>query len=86
MFFCILLFPNVSTLIIRALGIGTYDDADLAVEKRYSEALAAEGIPFFGDPTKTLSYIEVLNDDTIMLRHMRILLRVGNQMALRKRG
>jgi hypothetical protein len=82
----IIAFPNVPTLIVQALGIGAYDDADLVVEKRYSEALGAEGISFFGDPSKTFSYIEVLNDDTIMLRHMRILLRVGSQIALRKRS
>jgi hypothetical protein len=51
--FFIVLFPIVPTLIVRVLGIGAYDDADLVVEKRYSEALIAEGIPFLGDPTKT---------------------------------
>jgi hypothetical protein len=96
---CILGPPQIPTLIVQALGIGAYDDADVVVEKRYCESLVAEGMPLFRNPAswdedrsrhqrdvESLSYIQVLNDDTIMLRHMRVLLRVGGQVALRRRG
>jgi hypothetical protein len=94
----ILVPAGIPTLIVQALGIGAYDNADVVVAKSYFESLVAEGIPLFGNPASwdedrlkhqrdvSWSYIQILNDDTIMLRHMRVLLRVGSQVALRRNG
>lgn len=89
--------PWVPTSIVQALGIGAYDNADVVVEKRYCESLVAEGIPLVGNSdscdedrsrqqleAESVSYIEVMNADTILLKHIHVLLRVGDQIALRK--
>jgi hypothetical protein len=96
-FVFIISMPQIPTVIVHELGIGAYNNADVVVEKRYCESLVAEGIPLLGKSdscdedrsrqqleAEKVSYIEAMNDDTILLKHIRVLLRVGGQIALRK--
>jgi hypothetical protein len=87
----------IPTLIVRGLGIGAYENADLVVEKRCCEALVAEGLPIIENPAswgeesmkyydkQLFSYILAMNGDTVILRHIDVLLRIGSQIALRDR-
>jgi hypothetical protein len=89
--------PLFPTAIVRTLGLGACSAADVAIEKPYSEVLQTEGIPMLGSiggkeqlgakgqPDSGLTYLQGLNNDTILLRNVRVLLRVGGQVALSER-
>lgn len=86
--------PVFPAAIVRALGLAGSGAADVVIEKRYSEVLQAEGIPMLvpvdgkkelgakRQPDSASTYLEGLNNDTILLRNVRVLLRVGGQVAL----
>lgn len=86
--------PVFPTAIVRALGLAGSGVADVVIEKRYPEALQAEGIPILvsvdgkkqlgakRQPDSAPTYLEELNNGTILLRNVRVLLRVGGQVAL----
>lgn len=93
-----ILSPQIPTFIVRALGIGAYENADLVIDRPCCGALAAEGMPLVGNPAswneellkdkydkESLSYILAINGDTVILKHIHVLLRIGSQVALRDR-
>ena len=91
-FFPILAFPVVPSGVVKRLGLGNYV-ADVMIDKRYYETLQAEGIPLCvspfeevgkstGQPDPDLTCVQRINNDTLLLRNVRVLLRVGTQLVL----
>lgn len=91
-FLPILAFPVVPSGMVKMLGLGNYI-ADVMIDKRYYETLQAEGIPLCaspseeggkstGQPHPDLTCVQRINNDTLLLRNVRVLLRVGSQLVL----